>query len=62
MASNFLSPMPETFLISSIEEKDPFAWRYAMILAAVASPTPSREVSSEALAVLMFTFPWEEDG
>ena len=45
---NDFSPMPRTFIRSSIFLKPPFFWRYSMILAAVAGPMPG-SVSSSAL-------------
>ena len=49
--------MPETFFISSIEEKLPLYSRYSIIFLAIASPTPGNSSSSDTLAVFMLIFP-----
>lgn len=54
--SYFESPIPETFLISSILENSPFFVLYSMIFRAVEGPIPLSASSSVWVAVLMFTF------
>ena len=53
--SNKESPIPDTFLISSIELKLPFSSLYFTILLAFDSPIPVMDESSFVAAVLIFT-------
>ena len=53
-SSYFLSPIPFTFFISSIELNLPFSSLYFTILLAVASPTPGSESNSCTFAVFIF--------
>ena len=54
-AANFLSAMPRTFFISSIDLNAPFCSRYSIILCANAGPIPLSVASRSASAVFMFT-------
>ena len=53
MASRRFSPIPSTFLSSSVERKLPFSSRYAMMRWARTSPMPGSAVSCPASARLM---------
>ena len=54
MFSNLFSPMPGTFIISSIVLKFPFASLYLIMLSAVFSPIPLSSCSSLLLALFIF--------
>ena len=43
--SNVLSPIPDTFFISSTSLNRPFSSRYSIIFSAVTGPTPSSSCS-----------------
>ena len=57
IASYFLSPIPETRVISFVVLNGPFFSRSAMIFFAVASPIPDKLLSPAISAVLIFTSP-----
>ena len=55
--ANFLSPMPDTRLRSSIAANAPFAFRSSTMRCANAGPTPLSCCNSSAVALLMLTLP-----
>ena len=55
MLLNLLSPIPVTFIMSSIELKYPFSSLYFIIFSAVLLPIPVRVESFSIFAVLILT-------
>ena len=57
ISSKVFSPIPDTFMISSILPKFPFSSLYFIISAARVLPMPERDSSSVTVAILMSIFP-----